>query len=264
LREKIRAAGVPLKQYCGSPLYGIKTGLNEAFVIDTPTCERLVVEDRRSKEILKPFLEGKDLKPWRYEWRGLYLIYTHHGIDIDRYPAIKRHLATYRRRLEERATSDSHQWYELQQPQLAYTPFMSKPKIMYPDITAEPRFVFDDTGFFFGNTTYFIPNADRYLQAILNSQVAWWYLRKSVRLMRGGYLRLFTQYVETIPVPHAGNAEKSALSSISGELSSNYASDRLQLEAELNTRIAALYGLDEDEMRVVGSREHALALDVDE
>ena len=67
LRDKIRDAGVPLKDYCGSPLYGIKTGLNEAFVVDTPTCERLIAEDRRSKEILKPFLEGKDLKPWRYE-----------------------------------------------------------------------------------------------------------------------------------------------------------------------------------------------------
>jgi hypothetical protein len=37
MRDKIRASGIPLKQYCGSPFYGIKTGLNEAFVVETQT-----------------------------------------------------------------------------------------------------------------------------------------------------------------------------------------------------------------------------------
>ena len=69
-RDKIRSAGVLLKDYCGSPLRGVVSGLNEAFVIDSITCERLVAEDRKSQEILKPFLEGRDLKPWRYDWRG--------------------------------------------------------------------------------------------------------------------------------------------------------------------------------------------------
>jgi len=33
---KIRERGVPLAEYAGvKPLYGIKTGLNEAFLIDT-------------------------------------------------------------------------------------------------------------------------------------------------------------------------------------------------------------------------------------
>ena len=251
LREKIRAAGIPLKEYCGSPLYGIKTGLNEAFVIDTHTYERLVAEDRSSKEILKPFLEGKDLKPWRYDWRGLYLIYTHHGIEIDRYPAIKRHLATYRPRLEERATIAHHQWYELQQPQLAYTKAMEGPKIMYPDITVTPRFVYDDRGFYFGNTTYFLPRADRFLQAVLSSHVVWWQLGKSVRLMRGGYLRLFTQYVEVVPVPACSASERETLASIAEALSMPGCRDRLAVEAELNNRVADLYRLTEDERELV-------------
>jgi hypothetical protein len=197
LREKINAAGIPLKEYCGSPLRGIVSGLNEAFAIDGLTRDRLIAEDPRSVEILKPFLEGKDLKRWRYHWRGLWLIYTHHGVEIDRYPAIKAHLATFRSRLERRATSDHHAWYELQQPQQAYTERMERPKILYPDITVEPRFVFDDRGFYFGNTTYFVPGADRYLQGLLQSKVTWWNLAGTVRHMRGGYYRLFTQYVES-------------------------------------------------------------------
>jgi hypothetical protein len=259
LREKIQKAGVPLKEFCGSPLYGIKTGLNEAFVIDAFTCERLVAQDPRNKEILKPFLEGKDLKPWRYEWRGLWLIYAYHGVEIDRYPAIKAYLSTFRRRLEERATSDSHHWYELQQPQLAYASRMESPKIMYPDITVEPRFVYDDKGFYFGNTTYFIPNADRFLQGVLNSQVSWWYLKKAVRLMRGGYLRLFTQYVEEQPVPKATEAEKARIASLAEQLSSDSCADRLAVESELTDRVAAVYNLTEQERRLVERGKPALA-----
>ena len=62
LREKINSGKPTLKQVYGSPLYGIKTGLNEAFVIDTQTKEKLCREDSRSAELLKPFLEGKDLR----------------------------------------------------------------------------------------------------------------------------------------------------------------------------------------------------------
>jgi hypothetical protein len=253
LRDKIRDAGLPLKDYCGSPLRGIVSGLNEAFVVNTPTYERLIAEDRRSKEILKPFLEGKDLKPWRYEWRGLWLIYTHHGVEIDRYPAIKAYLSTFRRRLEERATSEHHQWYELQQPQSAYAPKMEQPKIMYPDITVEPRFVYDATGFYFGNTTYFIPGADRYLQGVLNSRVAWWYLSKSVRLIRGGYLRLFTEYVELQPIPPASESQRQIIATLAEQLSSESCPNRFALDEELNDRVGALYGLNDEERRIVAS-----------
>ncbi len=71
LMAKIRENGVPLAEYAGvKPLYGIKTGLNEAFLIDTPTKERLVREDPRSAEVIKPYLRGQDIKRWSPEWRG--------------------------------------------------------------------------------------------------------------------------------------------------------------------------------------------------
>ncbi len=90
LREKIRAGKRTLREVFGSPLYGIKTGLNAAFVIDTPTKERLCIADPRSAELLKPFLQGKDLKRWRAEPRGSWLIYIpKNRIDIHKYPAIR-------------------------------------------------------------------------------------------------------------------------------------------------------------------------------
>ncbi|MDT8311691.1 MAG: Eco57I restriction-modification methylase domain-containing protein, partial [Methylophaga sp.] len=53
-----------LKQVYGSPYRGVLTGLNEAFVIDRATRNRIIASDPASSDIIKPFLEGKDLKKW--------------------------------------------------------------------------------------------------------------------------------------------------------------------------------------------------------
>ena len=75
LMVKIKRVGVPLAEFAGvKPYRGIKTGLNEAFLIDTPTKERLVREDPRSAEIIKPYLRGQDMKRWAPEWDRLWMI----------------------------------------------------------------------------------------------------------------------------------------------------------------------------------------------
>ncbi len=56
--EKMEAVGTPLRLWDISIYYGIKTGYNEAFVVDTALRDRLIAEDPRSKEIIKPVLTG--------------------------------------------------------------------------------------------------------------------------------------------------------------------------------------------------------------
>ena len=75
LLEKLRAAGKPLGKYVeGRFYYGIKTGLNEAFVVDRITRDRLIAEDKSSAKIIKPFLRGRDVKRWRTDFAEQYLI----------------------------------------------------------------------------------------------------------------------------------------------------------------------------------------------
>ena len=100
LRQKIITGKLTLKEVYGSPYRGVLTGRNEAFVIDRQTRDRLVAEDPKSEEILKPWLEGKDLKRWRAESRDLYVIFARRGIDIERYPAVFGHLQPLREILE--------------------------------------------------------------------------------------------------------------------------------------------------------------------
>jgi hypothetical protein len=93
LRQKITANKPTLKAVYGSPLYGIKTGLNEAFIIDRATRDALIKEDAKSEELLKPFLDGRDLFRWYLEYKDAFIIYIpKNKIDITQYPAIESFL----------------------------------------------------------------------------------------------------------------------------------------------------------------------------
>lgn len=214
LRDKIRKDKKTLKEVYGSPLYGIKTGLNEAFVIDTATKERLCSQDPKSSDVLKPFLEGKDLKRWRAEPRGLWIIYIpKNRINIEDYPAIRDWLLPFKSKLEKRATKQ--EWFELQQAQEAYAKPFSRPKISYPHFSAERNFAAETNGSFSNDKSYFIPSADRFLLAYLNSTIAWFYLSNLAPAVRGGFYELRVQYVEKLPIPSPSAHAKAELVKLS-------------------------------------------------
>ncbi|MDX5367395.1 MAG: N-6 DNA methylase [Alphaproteobacteria bacterium] len=240
LRDKIRKGKKTLKEVYGSPLYGIKTGLNEAFVIDTPAKERLCAEDPRSAELLKPFLEGKDLKRWRAEPRGLWLIYIpKNRIKIDDYPAIRNWLLPFKDRLERRATKQ--EWFELQQAQEAYAPHFEGKKIIYPHFSQGRKFLADTDGYYANNKCFFVPTSDLHLLALLNSKLQWLILQGLCRAMRGGEwrLELESQYVEQVPMPNWGNSERDALSAAS-KRATIAARERLVVQTALARRIPDL------------------------
>jgi hypothetical protein len=225
LLERIRAAGMPLGQYVeGRFYYGIKTGFNDAFVIDGPTKDRLIAEHASSADIIKPFLRGRDIKRWRVEPQDLWLIFTRRGIDIDAYPAIKRHLEGQRDKLEPKPTgwddtkdgkwegrkAGSYKWFEIQD-NIAYWQEFLKPKIVYPDITLSVRFSWDESGVFTGDTTFLIPEAPKWIVAFLNSSMVEWFYQQLSPRIQNGFLRFKSIYVEQIPIPKASERQKGCL-----------------------------------------------------
>ena len=228
LREKIVAGKKTLGEVYGAPLYGIKTGLNEAFVIDTPTRDRLVKQDKKSVELLKPFLKGEDIKRWRAEPEGLFLINTPRGkVDIDHYPAIRDWLLPFKADLEKRATKQ--EWWELQQAQLAYQPKFEGSKIVYLDIANGPPFALDANGALIDCTIFAIAGAAEWLLPYLNSRVAWLQLIGETPIARGGYIRLKQQYISPIVLPEGSKRKLESLANIGRkilELSANSLSIR--------------------------------------
>ena len=200
LRAKIVLGKKTLGEVYGSPMRGILTGLNEAFVVDRATCDRLVAADPKSRELLKPFLRGEDIKRWRIESDDLFLINTPKGkIDIEAYPAIRGWLAPFREALEARATKQN--WWELQQAQLAYQERLSMPKISYPHFQNNRMFAFETTGAFSNDKSYFIPSEDQSLLAFLNSKLSWFFLTSQSPAVRNGWHEMRVQYVEQTPLP---------------------------------------------------------------
>ena len=161
IKRKIEAAGTPLKNWDINIYRGILTGYNEAFIIDGVTKDKLIAEDSKSAEIIRPILRGRDIKRYGYDFANLWLINTHNGIkekgikpvNINDYPAIKKHLDKYWDKIEPRADQGETP-YNLRN--CAYMDDFSKQKIMYSEIVREPQFYLDSDGEFFPEATTFI------------------------------------------------------------------------------------------------------------
>ncbi len=217
LLERIRAAGMPLGQYVeGRFYYGIKTGFNDAFVIDGATKDRLIAEHVSSAEIIKPFLRGRDIKRWRVEAQDLWLIRIESSENVSHpwtglpddeaetafatvLPAIYGFMNAYREQLIKRHDQGRYFW-ELRS--CAYWQEFENPKIVYPDIYEHQSFAWDEDKFYAANTGYFIPINERWLTVFLNSPLAEWFYSQISNRIRGGYLRSFSEYMQQIPIPN--------------------------------------------------------------
>jgi Eco57I restriction-modification methylase len=142
LRAKIKAGRKTLGEVYGPPLYGIKTGLNEAFIVSRERRDELGPATRGPPNCLCLSCAARNIKRWRAESEDLFLINIAKGkVKINDYPAIRDHLLPFKPALEARATKQ--EWFELQQAQLAYQPTMLKEKILYPEMSQGPKFAAD-------------------------------------------------------------------------------------------------------------------------
>jgi hypothetical protein len=222
LREKLTQGFPTLKDVYGSPYRGVLTGLNEAFVIDGETKKRLISQNPNSAELLKPFLEGKDLKKWHSQPRDLWLIFTRRGTDIEKYPAIKAHLEQYRSQLEPKPADfpenekwggrkeGKYKWFEIQDS-ISYFDEFEKKKIVYNRFMAEPNFFLDSKNFYFNNALNLIPKATYYELGILISSLSWYLLTANASTMSGGFYQIHGRVLEKLPIPPATPEQKTKI-----------------------------------------------------
>ena len=220
LLEKFRNAGKPLSEYLhGQSSRGITTGCNEAFIIEWATREALIAEYSSSADILKPFLMARDIQRWRVkpvdesrkEPQDKWLIFAHRGIDIDAYPAIKKHLGKYRDALKKR--SGKQEWYELQTAPKDTLRFM-QPKCIYADMASETAFAFDDEGYYVGSPASLLPTSELWLLGVLNTRAVSWFYARTAPQIRGPFLKFVPRYVSQIPIPDMESEQKALIHKI--------------------------------------------------
>jgi adenine-specific DNA-methyltransferase len=103
IKNKLIQYGKPLSSWEIKINFGIKTGLNEAFVIDEAKKDEIIKSDPKSAEIIKPILRGREIKKYFTEWDGGYLISTFPSlkIKIDNYVGVKKYLKSFGKKLEQ-------------------------------------------------------------------------------------------------------------------------------------------------------------------
>lgn len=269
LLQRIRDRGVPLAEFAGvKPYWGIKTGCNAAFVVDSAQRERLVRADPRSAELIRPFLRGKDLRRWSPAPTDTHLLFTRRGVAIDDYPAIRDHLSPFRERLEPRPPDrdrsqrwpgrkpGNYRWFELQDA-VDYWPLFEQPKILTQDLATHPRFALDRSGAYPANTCYVWPTADPYLLGWLCSPLAWWLMHHTLQRGINDTLRMFRAQVEILPIADPTPAIRRSVVEVveelvSGDRGVEKASPRTaELERLLSSFICESYGFDEADVALM-------------
>jgi len=213
--DKMRAHGVPLSEYAGNKvLRGIITGLNEAFVISRGIRDRLIREDERSAELIKPFLLGRDVKRYAPLKADRFLIFMPNGWTCQQcnesgqewdwlkrsYPAIANHLAPFQAAAEKRWDKGEF-WWELR-PCDYYAEFEKSRKIVAPAIVPRATFALDDAGHYSNDKTSIIGQDDPlYLLGILNSTLTDFFLKLIASTKQGGYFEQKPVYLAQIPIP---------------------------------------------------------------
>lgn len=284
---KLKSQGIPLSEYVDGKIFrGVLTGLNEAFVIDPVTKERLIAEDPRSAEVIKPFLAGRDIKRYQTPNPEKYLILFPKGFTIKRnlpdgdpnkiyqvnepprygymnydpawewlqtsYPAVTNHLKPFEKAAKKR-TDQGDFWWELRA--CDYYEEFEKEKIMLPDISNKAEALMDSKGMYSVNTAYIIPKADKYLLALINSSLVHFFYSNLTSTIRGGYLRFIRQYLAQIPIIEPSSQVREMIESLVDQIieskNQDPTSDTSTLEAEIDQLVYELYGLSEEEIEIV-------------
>ena len=260
IKKKIELIGTPLKEWEIAINYGVKTGFNDAFIITGKERAELIKLDPKSAEIIRPILRGRDIKRYANSFADLWLINTHNGIkekglkpiQIEDYPAIKKHLDKYYAELEKRADKGDTP-YNLRN--CAYMDDFSKQKIIWIELTDHANFCLDTEGYYLNNTVFFLIG-DRlpYILSFLDSKLCEWYFGKIAATSGVGTRRWIKQYIEQICIPlsPSGRDEK-----VLGELVMDIQKrkkkglDTFNLENQVDDVIFSLFNLSTDEVNFI-------------
>ncbi len=184
LKDKIESFGTPLKDWDVIINYGIKTGYNEAYIINEITKNELIKKGPKAKEIIKPIIRGRDIKRYYFVDSGLYFIVAHNGyrtadkkvipaVDINDYHSIKNHLDKYARQLKERQDK-GYTIYNLRD--CAFMDDFAKEKIVWLELTNENKFAYsDEEDYLLAGAFFLVGESLKYLLAFLNSKLCLFY-----------------------------------------------------------------------------------------
>lgn len=279
IKRKIESIGTPLKDWNIQINYGIKTGLNEAFIITGEKRKELLEQDSKSDEIIRPILRGRDIKRYGYDFEDLWLLFIpwHFPLQNDQsiqgasekaevafreqYPAIYNHLLQFKKDLENRNKAETgirYEWYALQRWGANYWEDFFKQKIIWKIIGNQMAFSIDSNKYIVNNACYILTGPGlEYLLSVLNSNIIKWYSFITNMNKTGvGDVQVGGQNLNLFPVPLISENEQKPFVELVGKILMEKKKNKntSALEKKIEDLVNQLYGLTEEESKFIESQ----------
>lgn len=277
IKRKIEAVGTPLKDWDIRINYGIKTGCNEAFIISTEKRNEILAnckdtdERKRTEELIRPILRGRDIKRYGYEWANLWLIFIpwHFPYQFDesiqgasqkaekafqkKYPAVYAHMLQYKESLSKRNRTETgirYEWYAMQRWGAKYWEDFFKPKIMYPNMTKYMPFYYDEKEFFQNDKSFMITGLHTaFLTAFLNSSIFKFCFIDNFPELLGGTRELRKIFFDKIPVLRVTDKINDEFAKLIDDIQKEYSKEKA---IQIDERLFDLYNLSTEEREIIG------------
>jgi hypothetical protein len=260
LKEKIERNSTRLKQLKTIKVYrGVTTGYNPAFIIDGAKQKELMKQQRASQNIIKPVLQGRNIRRWTYDDTKNFMIFTKRGIDITKYPAIEKHLLNFREQLEpgKGRKTGSYHWYEIQDNTAYYGEFANE-KIIWGLTADKWAFSYDNAGHFLPSNGYILTSTDipiKYLLALMNSKLMEFYFGFIGIMTAGGAYTLKYETVIEFPIKLTSakiqHKIEKLVDRIIAQKTQDLQADTIDLETQIDRLVYEIYGLTRGEIETM-------------
>lgn len=277
IRKLAEAKGRRLEFWNIEINYGLKTGYDKAFIISSQQRNEIIEEcqnpseARRTEEIIRPIIRGRDIKSYGYNWAGKWLVYIpwHFPCHLDnsiqgaskkaedafksQYPAVYNHLTKHKKKLSQRnqaETGKRYEWYAMQRWGANYWMEFMKPKIVYPNMTKFMPFAYDESGSFINAKCYMVTGEHiAYLTAFFNSSLFKYCYKDDFPVLFGGSRELQKVYFNQIPVLEVDDAIDAEFHDLVLDIQREYSDEKAKA---IDQRIFDLYGLTQEERDAIG------------
>lgn len=190
INEQFILNGKALRDWDLKINFGIKTGFNDAYIIDEDERSKLISENLKSLELIKPLVRGRDIERYAVNWSKLYIIiaqYESHKYLETEYPVIFSHLLKFKSNLSKRGQctnkggTGQHHWLELDNnPSDKYLSQFQNEKIIWKRVGSLMRFAYSNEEMYCLDSTCIATGEKiKYLTAVLNSKAGLYQLFKA-------------------------------------------------------------------------------------
>jgi hypothetical protein len=242
---------------------GIVTGKNSVFLLSLDKIKKLGIEDI----FLKPCIRGQEIRRYYISEIQDFLIYPYENIDgesqlIDeltlqnKSPNLWNYLLDNRNNLAGRGyfEKSNKAWYELWCKRNIN--LLSSPKILVPELSDINRFCIATSNNFYGDTVCGITLKNNifslsYILGILNSKIIEVFYKTTTVPKANNFYIYKTMFLKDIPIPTAPEADRQAIETLVQKCLDAKGVGVEQWEAEIDDRVAHLYGLTAEEMKII-------------